>query len=340
MRIEDALNLGKICRDEEFPCDGEYSLAMNISGNTLNESIDQINGPFTGKLFGNKFTISGLRHCLVKHLAGDGLIENLRLTKPIIIIIQGSGPVGVAACKISGNANVRNIEVEGADVLITGETVHAGIAVGMVEGGTVSNTRAKKCSVTVIALGANASTVANAGIGAGKVAGGGKVINTIADNCKVRSEHQKNANAGIGVGQSVYSTVTGTKAENCHVTAIHAAGIGVGRSSESTINDTKAHHCTVSTSSFDSGAGIGAGISSVSKITGTNALNCTVSTAIAESDAGIGAGRSIKSKVTDTNAVNCTVSTSSSWSDAGIGAGSSKHSTVANTKARHCRVST
>ena len=83
----------------------------DIDGSQLTQPIGTKTKPFTGQLDGQDHTISNLSQCLVKKLAGNGRINGLRF---IGANITSTAPAGVAACEMSGDAIVSNIQVERA----------------------------------------------------------------------------------------------------------------------------------------------------------------------------------------------------------------------------------
>ncbi|WP_422490885.1 hypothetical protein [Endozoicomonas sp. ALE010] len=356
VEVADAETLGKICQDAES-CSNKYRLTKDIDGSQLPRPIGNETLPFTGKVVGDCRTIFKLPHCLIGHLSGDGLIDDLRFRNANI---TSTTTAGVAACKMSGGATISNIRAEHAYLatLATNEVVGAAIGVGKVNGGNVINTTAINCTVEAsigddisaafagIAVGwldsgivtntnvmnctVKTSDYSFAGIGAGYLEQGA-VTNTTAVNCNLATSGSE-ANSGIGAGENKGS-VTNTKAVNCHIETKNRfayAGIGAGLSYGS-VTDTTAVNCTVTTSGGQADAGIGAG-NNVGAVTGTTALNCKVTTSGGQADAGIGAGISYGA-VTDTAAVNCNVTTSGAQADAGIGAGIINKGTVTDTKA-------
>ncbi|WP_257263822.1 hypothetical protein, partial [Endozoicomonas sp. ONNA2] len=336
IRVDNPDILGKICTgDRRYPCHGTYYLTGKITADKNWKPIGDNNngGKFTGQLCGNG-TISKLDHCLVKHLADNGSIDGLHFKKARIAPATDTpDPVGVAACKMSGNARVSNIRVTNNSTINYKGNAGAGIVVGELEAGTVDSITAKNCNLTTI------GKWASAGIGAGKVTGG-TVINTNAINCQLKTEGEF-ANAGIGAGLSNNSVINGTYAKGCSVTTYGKyadAGIGVGESKNGKIENTSAQNCTVATHSNETHAGIGAGQSKNDSVTGTKALLCTVTTTGYKSRAAIGAGVSVNSMVTNTAAGYCNVTTTGKSSAAAIGVGFNKEGVVTDTTAGYCTV--
>ncbi len=366
--VADAETLGKIGRDRNYPPNGNYQLTVPcIDGGQL-RSIGNDTHPFTGSLHGEKGTIDNLRNCLMKTMAGEGLVYDLRFTGANI---TSTGPTAVVACQIKGNARVSNIRVENAHVSTCGDRAYGGVVAGLVEG-KVDNAMAVNCTVQT------SGEFAHAGIGAGKVDSGGTVANTTAVNCQVNTSDSY-AFAAIGAGAVSNGTVTNTRALDCTVETSgdikSDAGIGAGHGVESRVTDTTAVNSTVTTSGQGSIAGIGAGWFDGGTVTGTTAVNCHVTTngttasagigggqvgefkkdtavtnTVAEhchvktvkarANAAIGAGRVIGGTVTGTKAVNCTISTEGKYGTAGIGAGAVEDSRVANTTALNCELKT
>ena len=333
VEVDDAATLGKICHDAKS-CSKKYRLIKDIDGSQLPRIGSSF--PFTGELIGQNHTIHNISHCLVDKLV-KGRLDRLRFRD---VNIQSTAPVGVAACKMSGEAMVSNIRVERAYLatLATIATIatkgEAAIGVGRVEGGTVTNTTAVNCTVKT------SGDKSYAGIGAGYLLEG-TVTNTAAVNCHVETNGTK-ASAGIGAGHS-RGTVTDTTAVICKVKTSgykSYAGIGAGsHTSKGSVADTTAVNCHVETAGDSANAGIGAGYLHDAPVNDTTALKCTVKTTGKSASAGIGAGYS-QGTVTDTTAVNCTVSTSKDDANAGIGAGFQGIGTVTDTTAVNCNVST
>ncbi|MBO9492962.1 hypothetical protein J7438_02495 [Thalassotalea sp. G20_0] len=220
VEVRDAEDLGKICQDKES-CSKQYRLTEDIDGSQLSQSIGNKVHPFTGKLDGNCRTIDNLLRCLVEHLSAEGSIENLIL---IDANINSTAPAGVAACEMSGDARISNIHVERACIATRGENATAAIAVGKINNGTVTNTKAANCRVETF------GNETDAGIGAGYQAKE-SVIDTTAVNCTVTTSGEK-ANAGIGVGVRDKANVTDTTAVNCKViTSGKEANAGIGAGS-------------------------------------------------------------------------------------------------------------
>ncbi|MGO0309313.1 ZmpA/ZmpB/ZmpC family metallo-endopeptidase-related protein [Endozoicomonas acroporae] len=344
--VADAGNLGNICDDTES-CRRKYRLTRDIDGRQLNRSIGNESVPFTGELNGQGHTIGNLSRCLVENLKG-GHIDNLTLSDANI---TSSASTGVAACKISGDAIVSNIQVARAEIHTT-KGAPAAIAVGEVNGGKLTNTAAVNCNV--ITSGRNAFTKpdtefakAGAGIGVG-VLRNGTVANTVAVNCRVETKEIHNT-AGVGAGFSFGGTVFNTTAVNCHVKTEGRkadAGIGAGYQHEGTVIDTTAVNCTLTTSRLKANAGIGAGVSKDGTVSHTRAVDCEVTTRKKEASAGIGVGLNKETgNITDTTAVGCTVKTSGSEAFAGIGVGNhhstgQRTGTVSDTIAVNCKVRT
>ncbi len=330
-----ARTLDKICHDATYPCHKTYRLTEDIDASQLKRSIGNKTHGFTGHLNGDNHTISNLPRCLVHNLTGNGSITNLRFMKANI---KSDDTAGVAACEMSGNAMVKNIHAECAQINTTGDI--AAIGVGRVTGnGTVARITAEKCEVIASSI---------AGIGAGYLSGG-SVTNTVATDCRVEiKESSKNAGAaGIGAGRSDGGNVTHTTACNCTVTTTDNdpdvgsdAGIGAGCNVQGYVTNTTAINCRVKTSGVQADAGIGAGESQEGTVSHTTALNCTVKTTKKDADAGIGAGNNSNGNVHHTTAMKCRVETSGNQADAGIGAGEHRGTgTIANTIARNCLVS-
>ena len=331
VEVPDAETLGKVCHDAEYPCDKKYRLTKDIDGNQLTQPIGNKTHPFTGQLDGRGHTISNLSQCLIENLAGNGHIDRLEFSDAKI---TSTTPVGIAACEMSGNTIVSNIQVERAYLATRGNYATAAIVVGKVNKGTVTNTTVANCRVET------SGYKANAGIGAGF--NKGSVVNTHAENCRVKT-FGSSAYAGIGAGLN-QGTVTNTTAVNSTVTTIHhrtVAGIGAGYQTEGTVSDTTALNCTVTTYGKMAQAGIGTGESFLANVTDTAAVNCTVATVNNNANAGIGAGFIHKGTVTGTTAVNCTVKSSGPGANAGIGAGHQYFETVtSDTTAVNCEVVT
>ncbi|WP_163371654.1 ZmpA/ZmpB/ZmpC family metallo-endopeptidase-related protein [Endozoicomonas acroporae] len=329
--VADAGNLGKICNDRKS-CGRNYRLTRDIDGRQLTRSIGSKTLPFRGQLNGQGHTISKLSRCLVENLKG-GRIDNLTLSDAKI---TSSAPAGVAACKISGDAMVSNIQVARAELTTNGGP--AAIGVGDVNGGTLTNTAAVNC--TVKTSGRNAY----AGIGVG-VLHNGAVANTAAVNCYVEINSSAGVDAGVGAGFSLGGIVTNTTAVNCNVTTLGKesdAGIGAGYQYKGTVTDTTAVNCMVTTSHASANAGIGAGVSRDGTVSHTRAVACGVTTDKKMASAGIGVGLNEGTgNIDDTLAVYCTVKTSGPEAFAGIGAGDHKSTgKVTTTIAVNCKVGT
>ena len=366
--VADAETLGKIGQDPDYPLNGNYRQTVAyIDGGQLHQSIGNDTHPFTGILRGEKGTIGNLSNCLVKTLAGEGRVDNLRFTDANI---RSKGPTAVVACKILGQATVSNICVENARVVAFGRDAYGGIVGGGVSG-TVANIMAVNCNVAAsdsyyywsgrAGIGAGSLTggkVANttavnctvtsgaSGIGSGYLGDNGIIANTTAVNCKLANPGS--GMLGIGVGILSGGTLANTTAVNCKVaTRSGAAGIGAGwLDRESTVANTTAVNCQVENSgAYDFGnAGIGAGMAvAFGTVADTTAVNCHVATSGENGDAGIGVGEaSGYGAVVGTTAVNCTVATSGKDGRAGIGAGRvfNGMATVANNTAVNCNVAT
>ncbi|MBO9496846.1 hypothetical protein J7438_22560 [Thalassotalea sp. G20_0] len=308
--VADEGTLGNICNNTES-CSRNYRLTRDIDGGQLTRSIGNESVPFTGQLNGQGHTIGNLSRCLVENLKG-GRIDNLTLSDANI---TSSAPAGVAACEISGDAMVSNIQVARAEV--TTNSGHAAIGVGRVEGGTLTNTAAVNC--TVKTSGHNAF----AGIGVGSLRNGA-VANTAAVNCIVETD-TADMSAGVGAGFSFEGIVTNTTAVYCHVKTLGRnadAGIGAGSQYKGTVTNTAAVKCEVETSHASANAGIGAGESKDSTVSYTKAVDCKVTTGKKQASAGIGVGLNEGTgNITDTTAVRCKVKTSGREAFAGIGAG-------------------
>ena len=356
--VADAETLGKIGQDPDYPLNGNYRQTVAyIDGGQLHQSIGNDTHPFTGILRGEKGTIGNLSNCLVKTLAGEGRVDNLRFTDANI---RSKGPTAVVACKISDQATVSNICVDNARVVALGKDAHAGIAGGDVRGGTVANTTAVNCTVVASSSSSIFNNIAKAGIGAGRLIGG-KVVNTTAVNCAVAASTSQFGDVGAGIGAGYLgdndylgdnNIVANTTAVNCTVTASGGgdavAGIGAGYLlNKGIVGNTTAVNCTVVTPHSGSAA-IGVGRIRGGTLANTTAVNCKVSTS--DGSAGIGAGwlKHYTSTVTNTTAVNCQVENAGAREleffgrgSAGIGAGYAlTFGTVADTTAVDCQVVT
>ncbi len=332
VEVADAETLGKVCHTEKYSCSKKYRLIKDIDGSQLTQPIGNKTHPFTGELDGGGHMIRSLSHCLVGELAESGRIDRLGFSGTSI---RSNDPAGVAACEMSGNATISNIQVEGAD--ITTNDAPAAIGVGKINGGgTVTNTTAVNCTVK------SSGAKSHSGIGAGYQFKGA-VINTAALKCHVETAG-KYASAGIGAGYSEEGMVTNTIAVNCHVKTLRRradAGIGVGYLEQGTVTDTTAVNCTVATANDNADAGIGAGTSNnKGTVRHTTAVNCNVTTATGVAYAGIGVGHHEDSDVSDTTAINCRVETSGKHAYAGIGAGGANAGTVTKTTAVNCHIGT
>ncbi|MBO9481267.1 hypothetical protein [Salinisphaera sp. G21_0] len=348
INVTDAKTLRKIGLkrySEDYPLNGIYRQIADIYINVTHRfrSIGSEKRPFTGEYDGQNRSIYGLDHCLVKNLKGK--VRRLRFIDPNIKRRGGgTAPIGVAACKMSdAKAEIRDIYVEGSD--LDGNKARAGIAVGIVDRGTVNGTTAVNCKVI---------TFNDAGIGAGRV-DKGSVVDTSATGCTVETS---GGSAGIGAGHESSSSVVRTKAVNCTVESagsFGSAGIGVGLG---TAVDTTAMNCNVKSSGSYVSAGIGVGNGDATDTTATNckvttngegnnagigsgdggtadntiAKNCTVETYGIEGNAGIGVGGGIAA---DTTAINCWVKTYGNSSNVGIGVGKGA---AADTLAISCTV--
>ena len=355
--VADAETLGKIGQDPDYPLNGTYRQTVAyIDGGQLRQSIGNDTHPFTGSLRGEKGTIGNLSNCLVKTLAGEGRVDNLRFTDANI---RSKGPTAVVACKISDQATVSNICVDNARVVALGKDAHAGIAGGDVRGGTVANTTAVNCAVVASSSSSIFNNIAKAGIGAGRLIGG-KVANTTAVNCTVAASTSQFGDVGAGIGAGYLgdndyvgdNIVANTTAVNCTVTASGGgdpvAGIGAGYLlRKGIVGNTTAVNCKVVTP-YGGSAAIGVGRIRGGTLTNTTAVNCKVSTSYG--GAGIGAGwlEHYTSTVTNTTAVNCQVENAGASESefvgigsAGIGAGYARNfGTVADTTAVNCQVVT
>ncbi|WP_257285107.1 hypothetical protein [Endozoicomonas sp. SESOKO1] len=318
--VPDAKTLGKIGHDPNLPPNGNYFQTADVDGGRLRRSIGSKDNPFTGKYDGKGRTIYGLDRCLVKNLEGD--VDRLRFTDAKIWTSREQASTGVVACKMSGDAVISNIHVESSSVDTRGVYASAGIVVGEIKKGTVSNTTAVNCKVQT------SGSHAYSGIGAGYVSPG-TVNGTTAVNCEVIAS----SNAGIGAGYVEHGSVVDTSATHCTVKTSYGgnAAIGAGRVYEGSVVDTSATHCTVESSGSYGNAGIGAGIGGT--VTGTKALNCTVESSGSYANAGIGGGRG--TNAADTTAINCTVKASGEEGNAGIGGG---YGSADNTLAMNCKV--
>ena len=325
VEVADAETLGKICQNATS-CNKNYRLTKDIDGSQLPRPIGNETLPFTGKLVGDCRTIFKLPHCLIGHLSGNGLIDDLRF---LDANITSTTPAGVAACVMSGDTMISNIQAERAYLATRGERASAAIGVGIVNGGNVTNTTAVNCRVEA------SGDRAHAGIAVGRL-NSGIVTNTTVMNCTVKTSDE--SSAGIGVGYLTdQGAVTNTTAVNCNVTTsgiFAQSGIGAGYS-EGAVTDTTAVNCHIETAGNHAFAGIGVGLGQ-GAVNDTTAVNCTVTTSGTSANAGIGAGYG-EGPVTDTTAVNSMVTTSGKDADAGIGAGQSK-GTVNDTTAVNCKV--
>ena len=336
IEVADPESLSRICHDAES-CSKKYRLTEDINGSQLTQPIGNVGKeslPFTGKLDGQGHTIGNLSHCLIANLTGNGHIDRLEFSDANI---TSKTPVGIAACEMSGDTIVSNIQVERSDLTTRDNYATAAIVVGKVNKGTVTNTTVANCKVETYGF------KAYAGVGAGF--NKGSVVNTHAENCRVKT-FGSSAYAGIGAGLNQdQGTVTNTTAVNCKVKtsglSAHAS-IGAGKNHNGNVADTTAVNCNVKTSEHSAVAGIGAGINIEGDITDTTAVNCRVKTSDRLAFAGIGVGlHGGKGTVTNTTAVNCRVKTSGKYAYAGIGVGLHRgKGTVTNTTAVNCHVDT
>ncbi|WP_257263026.1 ZmpA/ZmpB/ZmpC family metallo-endopeptidase-related protein, partial [Endozoicomonas sp. ONNA2] len=340
--VNTAEELKKICTgNKRYTCEGKYWLKRDIDASQWQPIGSKIR-PFKGELNSDNYTIRNLPDCLIRNLAGNGKIQNLRFTNANIT--SDKKTAGVVACYMSGNALVKNIHVIRSNLVANStKSAHAGIAVGLVNAGTVVKITSINCTVTATGKGAKA------GIGAGLIKEGGTVDKTMAVNCNVSTTGNE-ANAGIGAGLiKEGGTVDKTKAVNCNVSTTGYgadAGIGAGKN-EGIVRNTLASKCKVSTTGYRAGAGIGAGKNrGTAKY--TTAHKCTVLTKGDSSNAGVGAGESSKldassswTVISDTAAFGCSVSTSGKSANAGIGAGYIEYQgSIDKTTAVKCTVTT
>ncbi|WP_257294535.1 hypothetical protein, partial [Endozoicomonas sp. YOMI1] len=328
--VADAKTLGEIGRNPNYPPNGTYRQTVPcIDGGQL-QSIGNETHPFTGIFHGENGTIGNLRHCLIKNLAGEGLVVRLRLTNANI---TSKGPAAVVACEISENATISNIRVENAHVSTSGRKAYGGVVAGIAKG-KVDNTMAVNCTVRT------SGKLARGGVVAGIAKG--KVDNTRAVNCKVLTSGES-AHAGVGAGMVDHGTVADTRAVNCKVRTsgrLAKAGVGAGRVNRGTVADTTAVKCNIITEKVRADAAIGAGHVNNGTVANTTAVDCHVKTGGDEAYAAIGAGHLRTGIVTYTKALDSTVNTTGIFGSAGIGSGAVENGNVANTTAVDCHVET
>lgn len=281
---------------------GDYSLSNDIDMTGLEPNNTEA---FAGTLDGAGYAVKGLNACLFKDLTGN--VSNINFLNANVTGTSDIGPLGVVACKVTGNGQIANTTVRNSEINLTGFNAKGGFATGkMLGNGKIINFSSVNNSI-------KASGQSSMGFAVGLTDGSAQVQNITALASTMEGTTGKMA---VAVGEMKgKSNVTAVTCVQSTLSASSGAdmGVGAGHLGENThVSHVTASSCSLRNMGSGSKTGMGAGnVASTTKsqVRGVTCLNSSIRfNATSDNEASIGSGHSSAfSLPTNVTSYNCEI---------------------------------